>query len=339
EFGKSVPVAAIILVGGGAALGALGAWFRVLPARVRRPLTVALGITFGLGLFQTIVPQVLVNLHLSTTWLYSEISGGLTVGGAVLAFAVTALVAGAWSLRGTSVRGLVARRPTSERRGAAAAGWLVVLAILCALPLLVGENLSQVLGTVGLYVLLGLGLNIVVGYAGLLDLGYVAFFAAGAYSVALLTGAHVVTSLGSVANPTFSLHLDFYAAIPLVVMIAAAVGLLIGAPVLRLRGDYLAIVTLGFGEIARVLVQSDWLQKLLGGAQGLRDVTDAAIGGISFRNPQPFYYLVLAFCLLTIYISYRLANSRVGRAWNAMREDEQVAAAMGVSTVRYKLLA
>src|SRR5207244_11687835 len=135
EFGKSVPVAAIILVGGGAALGALGAWFRVLPARVRRPLTVALGITFGLGLLQTIIPQVLVNLHLSTPWPSSEISGGLTVGGAVLAFAVTALVAGAWSLRGTSVRGLVARRPTSERRGAAAAGWLVVLAILCALPL------------------------------------------------------------------------------------------------------------------------------------------------------------------------------------------------------------
>jgi branched-chain amino acid transport system permease protein len=338
EFGKSVPVAAVILIAGGAALGAAGASFRILPPRIRRPLTVALAVTFGLALFQTIIPQVLVNLHVSTTWLYSDISGGLTVGGAVIAFVVAGVVAGAWALRGGAVRQALARRP-AERRGVAAGGWLVVLALLCALPPLVGENLSQVLGTVGLYVLLGLGLNIVVGYAGLLDLGYVAFFAVGAYAVSLLTGAHVVTSLGATANPTFVLHLNFYAAIPLVVIVAAVVGLLIGAPVLRLRGDYLAIVTLGFGEIARVLVQSDWLQKLLGGAQGLRDVTNASIGGVSFQNPQPFYYLVLAFCLLTIYVSWRLSTSRVGRAWNAMREDEQVAEAMGVSTVRYKLLA
>src|SRR5205807_3399404 len=170
-------------------------------------------------------------------------------------------------------------------------------------------------------------------------LGYVAVFAVGAYSLALLTGSHVVTSLGATVNPRFAAHFNFYEAIPFVVLIAALVGLLIGGPVLRLRGDYLAIVTLGFGEIARVLIQSDWLKPLLGGAQGLRDVTDAGLGGVSFRNPQPFYYLVLAFCLLAIFISWRLANSRIGRAWNAMREDEQVAEAMGVSTVKYKLLA
>jgi branched-chain amino acid transport system permease protein len=339
EFGRSVPVAAVVLIMGGAALGALGAGFRSLPVRVRRPLTIALGVTFGLALFQTIVPQVLVNLHLTTTWLYSDISGGLNVPGAFVAFIVAGVLAGVWTVRGGAVHDRFRRLPGGERKGVAAAGWLVVLGLLAVLPALVGENLSQVLGTVGLYVLLGLGLNIVVGYAGLLDLGYVAFFAVGAYAMALLTGAHVVTSLGAVANPTFSLHLDFYAAIPLVVLVAAAVGLLIGAPVLRLRGDYLAIVTLGFGEIARVLVQSDWLQHLLGGAQGLRDVTDAAIAGLSFRNPRPFYYLVLAFCLLTIYVSWRLSSSRIGRAWNAMREDEQVAEAMGVSTVRYKLLA
>jgi branched-chain amino acid transport system permease protein len=157
--------------------------------------------------------------------------------------------------------------------------------------------------------------------------------------MALFTGAHVVTSLGATTNPTFSLHLNFYVAMPVVVLVAAFVGLLIGAPVLRLRGDYLAIVTLGFGEIARVLVQSDWLKGLLGGAQGLRDVTDASIFGVSFRNPQPFYYLVLVFVLVGVFVSWRLANSRVGRAWNAMREDEQVAEAMGVSTVKYKLLA
>jgi branched-chain amino acid transport system permease protein len=134
-------------------------------------------------------------------------------------------------------------------------------------------------------------------------------------------------------------NLSFYAALPLVVLVAAAIGVLIGAPVLRLRGDYLAIVTLGFGEIARVLTESRALQSFIGGAQGMRDVTDAAIFGIGFRQPQNFYYLVLALVLLASYVSWRLANSRVGRAWTAMREDEQVAEAMGISTIKYKLLA
>jgi branched-chain amino acid transport system permease protein len=196
-----------------------------------------------------------------------------------------------------------------------------------------------VLGSIGVFLLMGLGLNIVVGYAGLLDLGYVAFFATGAYLTALFTGAHLVTSLGVTTFPDFVLHLNFYVAVPLVILVAAFVGLLIGAPVLRLRGDYLAIVTLGFGEIARVLVQSTWLSRYTGGPQGLRDITDAHIGGIGFRDPQPFYYLVLVFCVLAIFVSMRLADSRVGRAWSAMREDELAAEAMGVSTIKYKLLA
>jgi branched-chain amino acid transport system permease protein len=124
-----------------------------------------------------------------------------------------------------------------------------------------------------------------------------------------------------------------------VVTVAAIVGVMIGAPVLRLRGDYLAIVTLGFGEIARVLFTSDWLKDIFGGTQGLTAVPAAPIGNLEFRDTQHFYFLVLAFCLLAVYVSWRLADSRVGRAWNAMREDEQVAEAVGVSTVRYKLLA
>ncbi|HLB76271.1 MAG TPA: branched-chain amino acid ABC transporter permease, partial [Candidatus Dormibacteraeota bacterium] len=214
-----------------------------------------------------------------------------------------------------------------------------LILFLAVLPPLLGSSLSQVLGTVGIYLLMGLGLNIVVGYAGLLDLGYVAFFAVGAYFTALFTGASLVTSLGEQVPPAFVLHLNFYVAIPLVILVAAFTGLLIGAPVLRLRGDYLAIVTLGFGEIARILITSDWLQHFVGGAQGLQHVTDAHIAGISFRNPQPFFYLVLAFCALAVYVSWRLAGSRVGRAWNAMREDEQVAEVMGISTIKYKLLA
>jgi branched-chain amino acid transport system permease protein len=212
------------------------------------------------------------------------------------------------------------------------------LVLLAALPWLVGSVISQVLGSVLIYVLLGLGLNIVVGYAGLLDLGYVFFFAVGAYATALLTGAALNTFTGS-GPPAVSADLNFYVAIPIVIVIAAATGLLIGAPVLRLRGDYLALVTLGLGEMVTVLVRSPWLAPLVGGPSGMRDVSDAAIGGFGFRNPQHFYYLALAFVVLALFVSRRLSMSRIGRAWTAMREDEQTADAMGVNTTRFKLLA
>ena len=115
--------------------------------------------------------------------------------------------------------------------------------------------------------------------------------------------------------------------------------MLIGAPVLRLRGDYLALVTLGLGEVMTVLIASPWLVPLVGGPNGMRDIPDAAIAGFGFRDPQHFYYLALAFVLLALFISRRLITSRIGRAWTAMREDEQIADAMGVATTRYKLLA
>jgi branched-chain amino acid transport system permease protein len=205
-------------------------------------------------------------------------------------------------------------------------------------PQLVGSVISQVLGTVMVFALLGVGLNIVVGYAGLLDLGYVFFFSVGAYSTALLTGATLNTFTGQ-GEPAISLHLNFYLAIPIVVLIAAGAGVLIGAPVLRLRGDYLALVTLGLGEMVTVLVASPWLVPLVGGPSGMRNVSAAPIAGYGFREPQHFYYLALAFVLLAMFVSWRLAASRIGRAWTAMREDEQTADAMGVNTTRYKLLA
>jgi branched-chain amino acid transport system permease protein len=132
----------------------------------------------------------------------------------------------------------------------------------------------------------------------------------------------------------------YLTAVWMVALLAAGVGFLIGAPVLRLRGDYLAIVTLGLGEIVSVITASKWAQPLIGGPQGMRGVTKAEIGAFNPQDhPQQFYYLALAFVLLALFISWRLAASRVGRAWNAMREDEQVADAMGVSTIRFKLLA
>jgi branched-chain amino acid transport system permease protein len=225
------------------------------------------------------------------------------------------------------------------QRGVKGIGLLLILWFLAVVPLLVGEDLSQVLGQVAIFLLMALGLNIVVGFAGLLDLGYVAFFAVGAYATAIFTGGRIVESLGGTTTPALHASFTFYEAIPLVILVAAFIGVLIGAPVLRLRGDYLAIVTLGFGEIARILVTSDWLKPVVGGAQGMTNLSDASLFGISFRSFEHFYYLALVFCVIALFVSKRLSESRIGRAWSAMREDEQVAEAMGISTVKYKLLA
>ena len=177
--------------------------------------------------------------------------------------------------------------------------------------------------------LMGFGLNIVVGMAGLLDLGYVAFFAVGAYSMALLTSPRASIEMG----------ISFWAALPIVVLITGATGLLVGAPVLRMRGDYLAIVTLGFGEIARFLFLSDWFKPWLGGAQGIILIPPVSIGNVQLIGPHKLYYLIITGCLIALFISARLRGSRVGRAWMAMSEDEQVAETMGINTVYYKLLA
>ncbi len=338
-FGQSLAVGMVLLLAVGAVLGGLGAAYRVLPERVSRPLSIGLAVTFLFALLQRIIPPLLFYLNLDSTWLYSTTFGGLTAVGAVVLLVVASGIPALWAAKGQAVSTRVAQLPPGRRRALNVGRLLLLAVVLALLPRLIGTALSQVLGSVGVFLLMGLGLNIVVGYAGLLDLGYVAFFASGAYLTALFTGSHLVTSLGAVANPAFILDFNFYVAVPLVILFAAFIGLLIGAPVLRLRGDYLAIVTLGFGEIARVLVASSWLRQYTGGPQGLRDVTDAHIAGIGFRDPQPFYYLVLAFCALAIFVSMRLADSRVGRAWSAMREDELAAEAMGISTIKYKLLA
>jgi branched-chain amino acid transport system permease protein len=339
-FGQPPVVGAVILTAVSAVAGGLAAGLRVTPIAVRRPITAAVSTILVLGFLQRIIPIALDQLDLERDWLYSRSIGGLTWLGAIL---VAAAAAGLSVLNARKGRELRARlfAGGGENTGVASARLVLVLvfvAVLVAIPWVVGEVISQVLGTVLIYVLLGIGLNIVVGYAGLLDLGYVFFFAVGAYSTALLTGAMLNTFTGS-GPPAVSLDLSFYLAIPIVLLIAALAGLLIGAPVLRLRGDYLALVTLGLGEMVTVLVRSPWLVPLVGGPNGMRGVTDAAIAGFGFREPQHFYYLALGFVLLALFVSWRLSASRIGRAWTAMREDEQTAEAMGVSTTRFKLLA
>jgi ABC-type branched-subunit amino acid transport system permease subunit len=204
----------------------------------------------------------------------------------------------------------------------------LLLLFVFLLPLRVGQYWNYTIGTVGIYVLLGLGLNIVVGLAGLLDLGYVAFFAIGAYSVALLT-----------APEPHNLQWSFWVALPIGIVMAALAGILLGIPVLRMRGDYLAIVTLGFGEIIRILSRSDLLNDFTGGPRGVRAIAGPTLFGRPFNSDVDFVYLILLAVLLIIFVTNRLQNSRVGRAWIAMREDETVAQAMGINTLRHKLLA
>ncbi len=190
-----------------------------------------------------------------------------------------------------------------------------------------------------LYIMLALGLNIVVGYAGLLDLGYIAFFAVGAYNYALLS------------SPQFGLHWPVWAVLPLGALLACCFGVLLGAPTLRLRGDYLAIVTLGFGEIIRIFLNNlNAPVNITNGPQGISMIDPVRAGGFSLGATQEifgvslpsvhlYYYLFLLFTLLAAFVSRRLEDSRIGRAWMAIREDEVAAEAMGINTRNIKLLA
>ena len=336
-FDKGVPAGLPLLIGLCVVGGAVGGFARTAPEAVRRPASAGVLAVILFGLLQRIIPIVFVELGFEADWLY-ERSAGLTWFGGLIVFVVAAAANALWNRDGGRTRERV-RRNVEQAPAAKVGLFVAILAILTILPLLLGTAISEVLGSVMIYVLLGLGLNIVVGYAGLLDLGYVAFFAFGAYTTGVLTGAFLNTTTGA-ATPALSADLNFYVAVWIVALLAAGVGLLIGAPVLRLRGDYLAIVTLGLGEIVSVITASKWAQPLIGGPQGMRGVTKAEVFGLNFQdNPQHFYYLALAFVLLAAFVSWRLSTSRIGRAWNAMREDEQVADAMGISTTKFKLLA
>jgi branched-chain amino acid transport system permease protein len=258
----------------------------------------------------------------------------------------------------------------------AVAGWsrakkIVLLLVLATLPLYLGQVMTaigavvpltffqagerymfRVLDQAGIYILLALGLNVVVGYAGLLDLGYVAFYAIGAYSYALL------------ASPQLGLHVPFWLVLPVAPLLAALFGVLLGAPTLRLRGDYLAIVTLGFGEVIRILLNN--LDVITNGPRGVTDIDPATLDPahlvprsvataklllypplpdlihnlpLTLSSPIQYYYLILILCAGAVFFSYRLESSRIGRAWAAIREDEDAAQTMGINKTTTKLLA
>ena len=242
----------------------------------------------------------------------------------------------AWSRGTDSIRDTWAKAPGWQR-------WTVYLLLIVGVLLLPSPTIGQFMSPytswsgllfhpIGTYILLAIGLNVVVGQAGLLDLGYVAFFAIGGYSMALL-GTR--------------LHWDFWLILVVGVVVSAVSGVILGAPTLRLRGDYLAIVTLGFGEIVRITaVNTDQI----GGPRGISSIphppnlSGVEIGDVRpFRygilDPRPYFYLLVVVCVLVIIVARRWERSRVGRAWAAIREDEDAAEIMGVPTFKFKLLA
>jgi branched-chain amino acid transport system permease protein len=233
---------------------------------------------------------------------------------------------------------------------------IVIAAVgLLILPLIAqqfGNAWVRILDFALLYVLLALGLNIVVGYAGLLDLGYVAFYAVGAYMFGLLASPQLTETFPQIAA-TFpgGMHAPLWLVIPLGALVAATAGVLLGAPTLKLRGDYLAIVTLGFGEIIRVFLNNlDAPINITNGPKGIGPIDAVSVFGndlgktghlfgMEFPKVTNYYYLFLALVLVSIVICHRLERSRIGRAWMAIREDEIAAKAMGINTRNLKLLA
>src|SRR6202022_3807447 len=222
-------------------------------------------------------------------------------------------------VRGFEVRGL----------GALGRGrnvpYLLLGVALILFPILDSDSSHvNVAADAGVWILLALGLNIVVGYAGLLDLGYAAFFAIGSYAFAIL------------ASGQFNIHISFWILLPASALIAAFFGVLLGAPTLRLRGDYLAIVTLGFGEIVPRVFRNASI--FTGGVNGIVGLDQPKVppvlgwGGNLGFNPIPWYYLILAVIIVSLFLINNLRNSRLGRAWMGIREDEVAAAAAGINT-------
>lgn len=334
-FEQGIPVGLFLLIGAGTAVGLLGGVIRILPEKFRKAVSLSLGVVALLGLLQDIIQVSLANfrgISVVIEWMFGRgTEKGLSVAGAVVVF--LAVFGGnlLWNAKASGVGARFNALPQSRQRSMRWLGYGLLFLIILYLPLALGLYLTEVVNSTGLFILMGLGLNIVVGFAGLLDLGYVAFYAVGAYTVGVLTNLS--------GELTLSLGWNFWLALPMAVALAVLAGVVLGVPVLNMRGDYLAIVTLGFGEIIRILALSDFLKPHIGGSQGIVNIPPPGFLGVLIKTPQTLYYVIVAACLLALFISSRLRDSRLGRSWKALREDEDVAQAMGINLVATKLLA
>lgn len=313
----------------GLVVGTLGGLVGILPRTVRLAVGYGLLGILVLGLFAGLLRTPMVAGGLGPIARVVFAADGLTPLGALVTFVLFAgyVVAGE-RLR---PRERYAALTPARRRALVGPAAVVGLVVVLLLPHILGPFVAHVVAFVALYVLLGFGLNITLGLAGLLDLGFVAFFGVGAYTVALLTST----------GPLGIADWPFWGAVPVAVILAMAFGGFLGLPVLGIRGDYLAIATLGFGEIIRILAGSDLLKAWIGGPQGITNIPkpitvppDHFLAG-----PNQIYYIALVFAAIVAFIAHRLRESRIGRAWMAIREDEDVAEALGVNLVQTKLLA
>ena len=327
SFGLTWPLGIISPLIFGALAGFLAAMTHRLPDRIRNATTQALLWMVFISLLRDLIITMISRwgfVGQLLEWVFA--ATGLSIIGAIV---ILALVGGLSYWRsGRSPAKTAKAIPTpleKNRRLITLAG---IALLFLFLPQILGLFFSEILDNVGLYIMMGLGLNIVVGYAGLLDLGYVAFFAIGAYTVGVLTSPELN------ATPW-----TYWQALPVALLMSVGAGVILGLPVLRMRGDYLAIVTLGFGEIIRILVLSDWLRPWLGGAQGIQAIAQPQFGSFTLDTQQRLYYLILLGIGVITFIAWRLKDSRLGRSWMALREDEDVAQAMGINLVATKLTA
>jgi branched-chain amino acid transport system permease protein len=327
-FDTSLALGVLALLASSALIGALGASLSLLPPRWRTSLIQALIGIVLIGLVRDLIITVAQNwgfLAPLITWMFA--ASGLNLFGTLF---LLLLIGGLtyWRYPDPNKPVQVSKRSPEQQKWIRWGTLAIIALVMIFLPRILGIFLSDVLDTVGLFILMGLGLNIVVGFAGLLDLGYVAFWAIGAYMMGVLTSPELTT------HP-----LNYWVALPIALIVAVLSGVIFGLPVLKMRGDYLAIVTLGFGEIVRLLVLSDWLRPWLGGTQGIQLIAHPVIGPFDFGSQQTLYLVILAFIVVAGFIAARLKDSRLGRSWMALREDEDVAKAMGINHVTTKLLA
>ncbi len=318
-------------------LGVLGGLLTLMPRHARNLIVLVLGAIIVMGMFASVVRSPMLQHDVSSgaaRELFS--SSGLRMPGAIITAVTVVIIYVIWVVFHPRERWRALPQETKRSPFLTIPFGAVLLVVILLLPLGFTGFIPAVIALIALYALMGLGLNITLGLAGLLDLGFVAFFAVGAYTTALLT------STGELGIAEWS----WFAAVPFAMLVAMGFGLLLGLPILGIRGDYLAIATLGFGEIIAILARSDLLKDFIGGPRGILNVPKPLDSiGIDIppdhwlAGPNQIYYISLICIVVISFIAIRLRDSRLGRAWVAIREDEDVAEALGINLVQTKSLA
>ena len=326
QFTGSLTLAGMLTV-----CGVIGAALALIPNKVRYALQTGIATVLAIGIMGELVVSVFERFVSDDLLDLVFERDSLLLNSAISLFVVISLISLLWAYNSDKVETRYEALPNEQQRNLKWGRNGFLLLVLLLLPYILGSALSQTMTLIGLYALMGLGLNIAIGLAGLLDLGYVTNFAVGAYVTAILTSNGPL----GIADGWMS----FWLVIPIATLAAMATGFIFALPVLKMRGDYLAIATLGFGEIIGTLAVSDALRPLIGGPQGVTAIPNPNLFGLTFDSPERIYYLYLAAGAAALFVSIRLNNSRIGRQWMSIREDEDVAAAMGINTARSKLLA